>query len=143
MRHITHSCGAIGQTWIYIYQRYEVGHRCVHLCWKFKIKRIRLLVLVHLISIHSYINSLRHVSHHHIICTHYHLLVDTNVPYDGLLSGQEFPMRQTITLPDDNIMLHRRVRMACCHGLFDKSFYLNREGLEWKISGTIKFALYR
>ena len=35
-------------------------------------------VLVHLVSICTPIDSLRHVSHHHIICTHSNLLVDPN-----------------------------------------------------------------
>ena len=42
-------------------------------------------------SIYTYIDSLRDVSHHHIIYTHYHLLVAPRAPYHGPLLSQELP----------------------------------------------------
>ena len=46
-------------------------------------------VLVDLISIYTYIDSLRHISHHDIICTHDHLLVDPYATCDRSLSKGE------------------------------------------------------
>ena len=65
-----------------------------------------------------YIDSLRHVSHHHIICTHYHSLVEPNVICKRPL------------VPDHNIVLHSRRYISCYEGLFDQKFHLNRQGLE-------------
>ena len=62
-------------------------------------------LFVHLIQVYSYINSLRQVSHHPIICTNVHLLVDPNVADEGPLSRQIFP---TTTLSDHNIVLCSR-----------------------------------
>ena len=46
--------------------------------------------------------SLRHVSHH-IICTHYHLLVYPNVTYDGVLSTQN-AMKGNLIKANANIL---------------------------------------
>ena len=78
----------------------------IHLIWYYR------QVLVHLISIYTYIDSLRHVSHHHIICTHYHLLVDPNVTYDN--QGRS---SQTIALP-----YHTMPIMQIMYGLLWRSF---------------------
>ena len=43
-----------------------------------------------LISIYTYINSLREVWHHHIICTHGHLLVDPHATCDGSFSNRTY-----------------------------------------------------
>ena len=48
-------------------------------------------VLVYLIQLCSYINSLRTVSHRCTICTNVHLLVDPNVTYDHPLLKQKLP----------------------------------------------------
>ena len=136
MRHIPHSCG---QALIYIHQWHEAGHTWVHVYGKYKIKSMRLLswlytmsihfiwyyrqLLVHLISKYTNIDSLGHVSHHHTFGTHYHLLVDQNITYDGPLLSQELP---NITLPYHNIMLRSRAYVWYYGGLFDQWFYIER-----------------
>ena len=49
--------------------------------------------------IYTYRDRLRLVSHHHITCTHLHLLVAPNVTYEGLILRQKFTY---ITLQDHN-----------------------------------------
>ena len=56
----------------------------IHLMWYYR------QLLDHLISIYTYIHSLRHISHYHIICTHYHLLVAPHATYYGSLERQNF-----------------------------------------------------
>ena len=90
MRHIV---GSYGQAMIYIHQWQEAGNRWLHVYWKYQIKSI-INVLAHLISIYTYINSLKHISHHHIIFTHYHLHVGSNVMYDSILSKETLPNKK-------------------------------------------------
>ena len=78
--------------------------------------------MVHLISIYTFIDSLRYISHHHIICTHDHLLVDQRLPMMTLSQSRTF---KTIRSSNYNIVL-----FSCYVGQFDQRFHLNREGLE-------------
>ena len=99
----------------------------IHLIWYYR------HVLVYLISIYTYIDSQRHVSHHHIICTHYYLLVAPHATYHGSLARQNF----------HNIVLHINGGWCWYWDICDHRFYINRE-IGWnEISGTLKFQLYR
>ena len=92
-------------------------------------------VLVHLISKYTYIDSLSKVSQHHIlllICTRSHFLVDSNA------QGRTF---QTISLPDNNIVLHNRGCNSCYRGLLTKGVTLIERGWN-EISGTFNLQLY-
>ena len=100
-----------GQALIYIHQWHEARNRCVEVYWKYIIKSIKLtngLILRpfilydvtdfsgYLIQLALYINSLRQVSHHHIMCTKFHLFVETKCYlWQTALQGRS----QTITLP--------------------------------------------
>ena len=63
-------------TWLYTMS--------IHLIWYYR------HALVYFISITTIRDSLRHVSLHYIICTHYHLLVDPNTTYNGSRARQNF-----------------------------------------------------
>ena len=69
--------------------------------------------------IYTYIDSLRHVSHHHIICIHDHLLVDSNVTCDGSLSRHNFPNNNTAS---SQYYAVQQWIYKLLWGSFDKSF---------------------
>ena len=48
-------------------------------------------LMVYLIQLNSYIDSLRQGSYHHVMCAKFHLLEDPNITYDGPLLNQELP----------------------------------------------------
>ena len=54
-----------------------------------------ILIVFYTISIYTHIDSLRHVSHRHTICTHHHL-VDPYATCDGSLS--QYRTFKTITI---------------------------------------------
>ena len=46
-------------------------------------------LLVNLIMLYNYIDSIRQVTHHQVNCTNSYLLVDPNVSYESFLSRQK------------------------------------------------------
>ena len=87
--------------------------RSIHCIWYYR------QLLAHLISIYTYIDSLRHVLHLYIICTQYHLLVYTNVIYDSLLSRQKFPNNNRVK-PTNAMLRHKNLKdvAVCRENLF-------------------------
>ena len=79
-------------------------------------------LLVHFIS-------LRHVSHHHIICIHSNWLIDPNVTYSSR-SRQNF-QNKYIASPDYCATQQGIYKLLW--GSFDQRVLLNREGVEWNI----------
>ena len=107
INHIAHS---YGHALLYIHHWHEARHRWVHACiletsmdlfiWLYTMSIIviwyhRGLLVIHVIIIYAYIARLRHVSYHHI-CTHCHLLINSNVTRDCPLLSLECPNNNTV-----------------------------------------------
>ena len=73
----------------------------------------------HLVLYIWYIYSLRQLLHHHIICTHFPLLLDQNGTYEGPHLSHKLPNK---TLPDHNIMLCSMRFYGVFWGLFNLDF---------------------
>ena len=123
MRLETHGCMYIRNTLL------KVSDLQIDLCYIHLLYINVLHVLVYLMCLYSFINSLSQVSHHLITCTLSHWLVVRNVTYEGRLSWENCP-NNNIHLSkycDAQQRMHRVLR-----GILDV-FLITRNIFQWNI----------
>ena len=151
-----------GQVLIYYIHQFEWHARLdaytlVHVYWKYIIKSMRLThglvllpiyciwcyrhVLAHIVQLYSYTNGLRQVSHHQVICTNVHLLVDPTITYDGTVSRQNLPKNKIA------LALYYACQQRMCkvsRGLLESVFLINITSLQWSTSQRhLEFKIYK
>ena len=84
---MVHVARSPGRLW-YIYSPMARGWKQMDTCILERHKSMRLTKWQH-----TYITSVQQVSHRHIICTHFYLLVDLNVIYEGPLLSHKLQYR--------------------------------------------------